>query len=57
MWWIFNGISEYSEWIRNECYKVIVQGLHRLVIKLFKKIKVNSGYKDDIWAANLADME
>ena len=31
--------------------------LHKPIIRKFKKIKVYSAFKDNIWAANLADMQ
>ena len=31
--------------------------LHKSVIKKFKRTKVNVGFKDNIWAANLTEMK
>ena len=31
--------------------------LHKLIIGKFKKRKVHSPFKDNIWGANLADMQ
>ena len=35
----------------------LVEELHKPVIKKFKKRKVYSRFKDNIWAADLAEME
>ena len=35
----------------------LVKKLHKLIIRKFKKRKVYSGFKDNIWGADLADME
>ena len=35
----------------------LAQGLHKPVIKKFKRRKVYSRFKDNIWAADLAEME
>ena len=35
----------------------LAEKLHKLIIRKFKKRKVYSGFKDNIWGANLADMQ
>ena len=35
----------------------LAEELHKLIIKKFKKRKVYSGFKDNIWGAGLADMQ
>ena len=35
----------------------LAEELHKLIIKKFKKAKVYSAFKDNIWAADLADMQ
>ena len=35
----------------------LAEELHKPIIKKFKKIKVYSGFKDNIWGADLADMQ
>ena len=35
----------------------LTEELHKTIIKMFKKTKVHSAFKDNIWAANLADMQ
>ena len=35
----------------------LVEELHKHIIKQFKKIKVYSVFKDNIWGADLADMQ
>ena len=34
----------------------LAEELHKLIIRKLKKIKVYSGFKDNIWCADLADM-
>ena len=41
--------SEFNEQLAKE--------LHKPIIRNFKKRKVYSGFKDDIWGADLADMQ
>ena len=36
--------------------EVLVQELHKAVIKKFKRRKVHERFKDDVWAADLAEM-
>ena len=36
--------------------KQLAEELHKLIIKNFKRIKVYSSYKDNIWSVDLADM-
>ena len=38
-------------------YKQLAEELHKLIIKNFKKRRVNSSFKDKIWGADLADMQ
>ena len=35
----------------------LAEELHKLIIRIFKKRKVYSSFKDNIWAADLADMQ
>ena len=35
----------------------LAEELHKLAIKKFKRRKVYTGFKDNIWAADLAEME
>ena len=35
----------------------LAKELHKLIIRIFKKRKVYSGYRDNIWGADLADMQ
>ena len=35
----------------------LAKELHKPIIKEFKKIKVYSGFKDNIWGSDLADMQ
>ena len=42
--------------IINEPNYQLANELHKLIIKKFKKIKVHSSFKDNIWGVNLADM-
>ena len=35
----------------------LAEELHKPIITKFKKIKVYSGFKDNIWGADLADMQ
>ena len=35
----------------------LAEELHKHIIKKFKKIKVYSAFKDNIWGADLADMQ
>ena len=35
----------------------LAKELHKPIIKKFKTIKVYSGFRDDIWGADLADMQ
>ena len=37
--------------------KQLSQELHKPIIEKFKKRKVNSAFKDNVWAADLADMQ
>ena len=41
--------SEFNEQLAKE--------LHKPIIRKFKKRKIYSGFKDDIWGADLADMQ
>ena len=34
----------------------LANGLHKPIIRKFKKRKIYSGFKDNIWGADLADM-
>ena len=40
-----------------ECNEQLVKELHKPIIRKFKKRKVYSGFKDNIWGADLADMQ
>ena len=42
--------------IINEPNYQLANELHKLIIKKFKKIKVHSSFKDNIWGVDLADM-
>ena len=44
-----NILSEFNEQLAKE--------LHKPIIRKFKKRKVYSGFKDNIWGADLADMQ
>ena len=44
-----NILFEFNEQLAKE--------LHKLIIRKFKKRKVYSGFKDNIWGADLADMQ
>ena len=35
----------------------LAEELHKPIIKMFKKRKVHSAFKDNIWGADLADMQ
>ena len=35
----------------------LAEELHKLIIRKFKKISIYSGFKDNIWVADLADMQ
>ena len=35
----------------------LAEKFHKPIIKKFKEIKVYSGFKDNIWGADLADMQ
>ena len=37
--------------------KQLTEELHKPIISKFKKIKVYSTFKDNIWGADLADMQ
>ena len=37
--------------------KELLEELHRLIIRKFGKIKVHSSFIDNIWGADLADMQ
>ena len=37
--------------------KKLPEELHKLIIRKFKKIKVHPAFKDNIWVADLADMQ
>ena len=43
--------------ITNESNYQLANELHKPVIKKFKKRKVYSSFKDNIWGVNLADMQ
>ena len=43
--------------ITNESNYQLANELHKPVIKKFKKRKVHSSFKDNIWGVNLADMQ
>ena len=40
-----------------EFNKQLAEELHKPIIGKFKKIKVYSGFKDNVWSADLADMQ
>ena len=46
---VFNIIWEFNEQLAKE--------LHKPIISKFNKRKVYSGFRDNIWGANLADMQ
>ena len=37
--------------------QMLVEELHKPIIRKFEKRKVNSSFKDNIWSADLVDME
>ena len=37
--------------------QMLVEELHKPIIRKFEKGKVNSSFKDNIWGADLVDME
>ena len=43
--------------IENICNKELAEELHKLIIRNFKKRKVLSSFIDNIWAADLADVQ
>ena len=43
--------------ITNKSYYQLVNELHKPIIKKFKKRKVYSSFKDNIWGVDLADMQ
>ena len=43
--------------IANEPNYQLANELHKPIIRKFKKRKVYSGFKDNIWGADLADMQ
>ena len=50
----------YQRGLASMVYKFLVkrsEELHKSIIKKFKKIKVYSTFKDNIWGAVLADMQ
>ena len=52
----FDKKSRGSE-ITNDSNYQLANELHRPIIKKFKKRKVNSSFKDNIWGVDLADMQ
>ena len=49
-----NGIGFKNEIKQNQ---QLAEELHKPIIRKFKKRKVHSAFKDNIWAADLADMQ
>ena len=49
--------STFGSGIRNISSKELAEQLHKPPIKKFKKIKVYSPFIDNIWGADLADMQ
>ena len=41
----------------SDCMCQIAEELHKLIITKFKKRKLNSSFKDNIWGGKLADMQ
>ena len=42
---------------QNTSNKELAEELHKLIIRIFKKRKVHSSFIDNIWGADLADMQ
>ena len=53
----FNKKSKRSSIVTNEPNYKLENELHKSIIRKFKKIKVYSSYRDNIWGADLADMQ
>ena len=49
--------STFGSGIRNISSKELAEQLHKPAIRKFKKIKVHSPFIDNIWGADLADMQ
>ena len=45
----------FDSGIKND--QQLVQEFHKLIIRKFKKVKVHSTFIDNIWGADLADMQ
>ena len=43
--------------VSNELNYQLADELHRQIIRKFKKRKVNSSFRDNIWGVDLADMQ
>ena len=43
--------------VSNELNYQLADELHRQIIRKFKKRKVNSSFRDNIWGVDLADMK
>ena len=50
--WKGSGVN-----IPSELNKQLAKELHKPIIRKFKKRKVYSGFKDNIWGADLSDMQ
>ena len=60
LWFIkFDKKSKGSGVANNDIkqYLQLTEELHKPIIRKFKKRKVYSGFKDNIWGADLADMQ
>ena len=49
--------TDLLQWSKNTSNKELVKVLHKSVIRNFQKRKVHSSYIENIWGADLADMQ
>ena len=49
-----SGINLQAKSLNNE---ILAEELHKPIIKIFKRRKVYSSFKDNIWGVDLADMQ
>ena len=57
LWYKFFDKTSKGSGITNESNYQLANELHKPVIKKFKKRKVYSSFKDNIWGVDLADMQ
>ena len=50
-------LSSASQLVNNKENMQLADELHKPIIRKFKKRKVYSSFRDNIWGANLADMQ